>query len=134
MVDTFTREKRSEIMTSVKSSGNKSTELKLIKTFKLYGISGWRRKYGLFGNPDFVFPKKRIVLFADGCFWHGHDCRKLIPATNKNYWIEKISRNKKRDKLVTESLIEDGWDVLRLWECKIKQKILSQKVVTKLLF
>ena len=134
MVDTFTREKRSEIMTSVKSSGNKSTELKLIKTFKLYGISGWRRKYGLFGNPDFVFPKKRIVLFADGCFWHGHDCRQLIPATNKNYWIEKILRNKKRDKLVTESLIEDGWDVLRLWECKIKQKILSQKVVTKLLF
>jgi DNA mismatch endonuclease (patch repair protein) len=71
MVDTVTPEKRSKIMAKVKSHGNKSTELKLIKIFKEYGIKGWRRKYRVFGNPDFVFPRSRLAIFVDGCFWHG---------------------------------------------------------------
>ena len=76
MNDTFTKKKRSQIMKAVKSKGNISTEIKLIKLFKEKKIKGWRRNYKLFGNPDFVFPKSKIALFADGCFWHGHNLQK----------------------------------------------------------
>ena len=75
MTDMVSKKQRSKIMRSVKSRGNHPTELKLIQLFKQRGIKGWRRNYQLVGKPDFVFPKARVVLFADGCFWHGHDCR-----------------------------------------------------------
>ena len=80
MADTFSREERSNIMRKVKSAKNKSTEIKLIRYFKSRNITGWRRNYKLFGKPDFVFPKKRLAVFADGCFWHGHNCRRCVPA------------------------------------------------------
>ena len=75
MADTFTDEERSKIMWQVKSGGNKSTELKLINLFKGYRIKGWRRNYKIYGKPDFVSPKKKVAIFVDGCFWHGHNCR-----------------------------------------------------------
>lgn len=75
MADVFSKDKRSEIMKGVRSSGNKSTELKLIQYFSSNHITGWRRKYNVKGHPDFVFLDKRIAIFVDGCFWHGHDCR-----------------------------------------------------------
>lgn len=108
-------------MKAVKSKGNKSTEIKLIEIFKLRRITGWRRNYKLFGHPDFVFPKKRMVLFADGCFWHGHNCRNVTPSDNAEYWRDKIKRNKARDKAVTKELTEKGWKVIRIWECEIKK-------------
>lgn len=119
MADTFNKEKRSEIMRLVKSTRNKSTEQKLIKFFKDNNLTGWRRSYKLFGRPDFVFPKKRLVVFADGCFWHGHDCRNTKPADNKSYWDKKIEKNRLRDKIVTDTLKKKGWIVIRLWECEI---------------
>ena len=73
MSDVFDNKKRSEIMKNVRSNNNKSTELKLIKLFKEYGITGWKRKYKVKGHPDFVFLKEKIAIFVDGCFWHGHD-------------------------------------------------------------
>ena len=73
MADVFDAEKRSDIMRQVKSKKNKSTELRLIEIFKQNGITGWRRNYPVKGHPDFVFPKKKIAVFVDGCFWHGHD-------------------------------------------------------------
>lgn len=120
MADTFSKNKRSEIMRLVKSNKNKSTELKLILFFKLKGVKGWRRKYPLFGKPDFVFPKKRIAIFVDGCFWHGHDCRNTKPENNKEYWTQKINRNQKRDQLVNDYLNQKGWNVARIWECQLK--------------
>lgn len=120
MADIFSKEKRSQIMRQVKGSRNKSTELKLIRYFKDNGIRGWRRKYKLFGNPDFVFLKKRIAVFVDGCFWHGHDCRNTRPDQNKEYWTAKIARNRQRDQEVTLRLKEKGWSVLRIWECELK--------------
>ena len=121
MADNFSKSERSSIMRSVKSHNNKSTELKLIQILKQSDIKGWRRKYKLFGNPDFVFPKKRIAVFADGCFWHGHGCRKSNPKENAYYWREKIRKNKLRDKLVSEVLKQKGWQVIRIWECQIKK-------------
>lgn len=115
-------------MRAVKSRGNKSTELKLIEIFKNSRITGWRRNYKLFGKPDFVFPKQRLVVFVDGCFWHGHDCRNTKPADNADYWRQKIERNKKRDETVSKTLAEKGWKVLRIWECQMKKKILPPEL------
>jgi DNA mismatch endonuclease (patch repair protein) len=121
MADFFTPEKRSEIMRQVKSKRNKSTEMRLIAFFKTNGIKGWRRNYHLAGKPDFVFPKLKIAIFADGCFWHGHDCRNTRPEQNKEYWAKKRERNVMRDQEVTDALTRKGWNVLRIWECEIKK-------------
>lgn len=122
MADTFTKEKRSQIMRQVKSSRNKSTELKLIQFFKDNSIKGWRRNFKLFGKPDFVFPLTKKVVFVDGCFWHGHNCRNTTPKDNEIYWQQKISRNKKRDKIVTTTLTTKGWTAIRIWECQLSDK------------
>jgi len=132
MADDISKEKRSEIMRSVKSHGNLSTELRLISIFKTFKIKGWRRKYRLIGNPDFTFPKDRIVVFADGCFWHGHDCRKKKPKTNSEYWQKKIKQNMERDERITKALQEMGWKVIRLWECEIKEALTKGQLPTKL--
>jgi DNA mismatch endonuclease (patch repair protein) len=80
------------------------------------GISGWRRKSKLCGQPDFVFPKRRIAVFVDGCYWHG--CRKcaLGAKTNTEYWKAKIASNARRDRSNTRKLKNDGWNVVRIWE------------------
>lgn len=126
-MDKFPVSHRSHIMKAVKSSGNLSTELKLIRIFRNLKIKGWRRNSKLFGKPDFIFPKLKIVIFVDGCFWHGHICRKLKPQTNIEYWDSKISKNIKRDKLVTRKLKKSGWTVVRIWECQIKKSTLPIK-------
>ncbi len=112
-------------MKKVRSKKNKSTELKLIRFFKEKGIKGWRRNYKLLGNPDFVFPKLRVVVFTDGCFWHGHDCRNTKPEDNKTYWVKKIEKNRNRDALVNEELSKKNWKVIRIWECELKKKNLG---------
>lgn len=121
MTDTFSKKQRSAIMRAVKSKGNQSTEGRLIEIFKSQRIKGWRRNYRLAGHPDFVFPQKRIALFADGCFWHGHNCRNVVPSDNAEYWKKKIKRNKARDKAITKELSQRGWKVVRIWECNIKK-------------
>src|SRR5699024_6250961 len=93
MADVFTEQERSNIMKKVHSSGNKSTELKLIKLMRENGITGWRRNYKVKGHPDFVFLSKKIAIFVDGCFWHGHDCRNTKPSSHSDYWQKKRERN-----------------------------------------
>jgi DNA mismatch endonuclease (patch repair protein) len=122
MSDVFSKEKRSEVMKAVKSKNSKTTELKMIQIFKELKISGWRRTYPLVGKPDFVFPKKRIVVFVDGCFWHGHDCRNVTPKENSDFWDKKRDYNRAHDKEVTKTLIAKGWNVIRIWECELKKK------------
>jgi len=73
------------------------------------------------GKPDLVFPKRRAVLFAHGCFWHGHNCHLFKwPSTRPEFWHTKICRNKERDVKVEESLVVDGWRVGVVWECALK--------------
>lgn len=122
MADVFSKEKRSDIMRRVKSQKNKSTELQLIEVFKEQHIIGWRRNYKVKGHPDFVFPKQRIAVFVDGCFWHGHDCRNTRPSDNQSYWKKKRERNVERDKATTAQFEARGWTVLRIWECELKKK------------
>ena len=61
---------------------------KLIQVFKENGIIGWKRNYPVKGHPDFVFLDKKIAIFVDGCFWHGHDCRNTRPSDNADYWTK----------------------------------------------
>lgn len=122
MADVFDSKKRSSIMSKVRSKNNKSTELKLIKVFKEKNITGWRRNYPVKGHPDFVFLEKRVAVFVDGCFWHGHDCRNTRPADNSDYWSKKRERNIKHDKEITELFRNRGWTVIRIWKCELKKK------------
>jgi len=83
------------------------------------------------GSPDLVFPGLRKVVFVHGCFWHGHSCPRgaRIPKSNRDYWIEKVRRNKLRDKGAKAKLKADGWDVLVLWECRIKETVKLERVL-----
>lgn len=131
MSDVFSKAQRSEIMRKVKANGNKSTELRLIALFKKMGITGWRRNYPVKGHPDFVFLGKRIAVFVDGCFWHGHDCLNTRPANNKDYWQKKRERNIRHDKEITALFVSRGWTVLRIWECELKKQneaVLAEKL------
>lgn len=122
MADVFDSKKRSDIMSKVRSNNNKSTELALIKFFKENNITGWKRNYPVKGHPDFVFLDKKIAVFVDGCFWHGHDCRNTRPSDNAEYWQKKRERNIKHDKEVTAMFENRGWTVIRIWECELKNK------------
>ncbi len=135
MADVYDKEKRSDIMKRVRSKGNKSTELKLIEIFKSLSIKGWRRNYHVFGHPDFVFLDRRVAVFVDGCFWHGHDCRNTRPVDNADYWSAKRERNKIHDEQVTMRFLNRGWTVLRIWECELKTRnrpLLEEKLKTYL--
>mgnify|MGYP001627383636 CR=1 FL=1 len=125
MTDTFSKLERSAIMKKVKSKGNKSTEQRLIQIFQDKNITGWRRNYPVKGKPDFVFLKKKIAVFADGCFWHGHHCRNITPKQNQEYWDKKRERNIQRDINITKYFEKRGWTVLRFWECDIKKGIID---------
>lgn len=125
MADVFSKDDRSAIMSKVRSDGNKSTELKLIQYFKEMNITGWRRHYKVKGHPDFVFPDRRVAVFVDGCFWHGHDCRNTRPSDHAEYWQQKRRRNMERDQAVTKLFESRGWKVIRIWECELKKKNLS---------
>jgi DNA mismatch endonuclease (patch repair protein) len=125
MADSFSTADRSVIMRKVKSKENLSTELALVKIFNKYGIKGWKRNYPVIGKPDFVFLSKKIAVFADGCFWHGHQCRNVVPKQNNEYWDKKRKRNIERDKKVNQLFINRGWKILRFWECDIKKDSLD---------
>ncbi|RJQ45080.1 MAG: very short patch repair endonuclease [Nitrospiraceae bacterium] len=127
-MDTFSKSERSKIMASVKSRGNKSTEIQFVSILKDKGITGWRRNYSLIGNPDFVFPRERTAVFIDGCFWHSCPLHCRMPASNKNYWNNKIDKNRIRDKKITRTLRAKGWQVVRVWEHEIKSGKLNHKL------
>ena len=121
MADVFSRIRRSEIMSKVKSHGNQATELRLIEIFRNHKIRGWRRRVPVFGSPDFTFPQARLAVFVDGCFWHSCPVHGSIPATNRVFWADKLKRNKQRDRLVRRNLEQSGWFVLRIWQHELRE-------------
>lgn len=115
-MDVFSTAKRSEIMGRVRGGGNTATELRLIAIFRANKISGWRRRHLLTGKPDFVFPREKLVVFVDGCFWHGCPTHATWPKNNAEFWRAKILGNQRRDRAVNRLLKKAGWRVLRIWE------------------
>ena len=120
MADVFTKAKRSEVMSRIRSRGNRATEVRLISIFLENGITGWRRNSPVFGKPDFVFPARRVAVFVDGCFWHGCPAHYNAPANNADFWIRKFVLNRNRDRLVNRTLRKLGWRVVRIWEHALK--------------
>ena len=149
MPDVFTRAKRSEVMSRIRSRGNKDTELALLRLLRRHGITGWRRHalvsvasgrwqvtrkarasvlspvtrhLSLAVRPDFVFKKQRTAIFVDGCFWHGCPKHATWPANRAAWWRRKIEDNKKRDRVVNFALRRAGWCVLRVWEHELAKQ------------
>lgn len=83
----------------------------------------------MLGKPDFVFPKQKVALFVDGCFWHGCPKHSCAPKNNQGFWKKKLEGNKVRDRFVTRELRKMGWKVVRVWEHELKN---PEKVVAKL--
>ena len=125
MPDIFSKEKRSEVMRAVK---HKDTlpELIIQSLIRDMGIE-YERESRIFNcKPDIVIPNIKKAFFIHGCFWHGHKCRQgKLPSTNIEYWRNKITNTKKRDKRNYKELKLNGWEYLVIWECEIKKKKLD---------
>ena len=87
------------------------------------------------GTPDLAFIGRRKVVFVNGCFWHGHECARgaRTPKENSAYWIDKIARNKARDRGHLASLAALGWQSLVIWECELKELTRVQKRLAEFL-
>ncbi|MCP5532187.1 MAG: DNA mismatch endonuclease Vsr [Akkermansiaceae bacterium] len=126
MVDVFSREKRSEVMSRIRGSNTgperalRSMLHRLGYRFTLHAPNNRR----LPGRPDLVLPKLRTVIFVHGCFWHGHEhCPAFrVPKSRTEWWTAKIAGNKKRDTRVEAELRDLGWHVVTIWECALKTR------------
>jgi DNA mismatch endonuclease (patch repair protein) len=87
------------------------------------------------GKPDIVLPKYHVVVFINGCFWHGHeDCKYFrMPKTNREFWERKIKRNKERDERTIARLLSMGYRAIVVWECELKDKKVRESTLTGLL-
>ena len=120
MADNVSPAVRTRTMRRIKSKGMKPEML----VRRLVHGMGYRyrlHRNDLPGRPDLVFVSRRKIVQVNGCFWHNHSgCAKVrIPATNREYWISKLSRNKARDEHNLTLLSEKGWQTLVLWECEL---------------
>jgi DNA mismatch endonuclease Vsr len=119
-MDNLSRKRRSEVMSRVRSKHTKP-ELAVRRLAFAMGFRYRLHVQSLPGTPDLVFRKLRKAVFVHGCFWHGHSCpRGSIPSTNVNFWQNKIAANRVRDRRSQKTLLADGWSLLTLWECEIK--------------
>jgi DNA mismatch endonuclease, patch repair protein len=112
-------EGRARTMRSILAKGNRSTEVALALVLRQAGLRGWRRHRPLAGTPDFCWSSEGVLLFVDGCFWHGCPRCYTPPRHNASFWRAKITYNRQRDTAVTSQLRQEGWTVLRVWECKV---------------
>lgn len=104
-------------------SRNTGPEVQLRKALYARGVRGWRCNYKrASGRPDIAWPARRIAVFVDGAFWHGHPSRHK-PGRSGEYWDRKIEQNVVRDRRVNRELDERGWEVLRLWDFEIRDDL-----------
>jgi DNA mismatch endonuclease (patch repair protein) len=133
VADIFSKRKRSQIMSAIRSTGNRATEVRAVAIFRECGITGWRRRQPLFGRPDFTFPKAKLAVFVDGCFWHGCRMHAQKPSSNRSYWKQKFAQNRRRDRLVGRILRQQGWLVLRIWQHELGQpRSIARRILTTL--
>lgn len=128
MADVLTKEQRSRCMSAIKGRNTKPE--RLLRSALWRAGFRFRIHHKLIGKPDIVFTKKKVCIFIDGCFWHGCPEHCNTPATNTEFWTNKIGRNIERDKEVTVKLKKDGWTVIRVWEHEVRHDLVA--VVRKL--
>lgn len=129
-MDKISRERRSRNMAAIRSSDT-SIELQIRSALFAKGFRFRKNLRNLPGTPDIVFTRKKIAIFLDGCFWHGHiGCfNGQMPKTNSDFWRMKITSNIERDSKNRCTLREMGFVVLEYWECDVKknfQKVLNE--------
>jgi DNA mismatch endonuclease, patch repair protein len=130
-MDNLTKEQRRKNMQHIRSTGTEP-ERKMMKALRKRKIYFAAYVANITGKPDIVFRRKKVAVFVDSDFWHGHPKRCIMPKTNSNYWKKKIEGNRKRDKLVNSKLKSDGWKVIRIWEYDIKHNL--EKSLNKILY
>ena len=121
MADVFSSQKRSAIMRAVHSKGTRpERQVRTILRRLHLRLRGQARD--LPGTPDLVLLDRRVAIFVNGCFWHGHpNCsRATLPTTRRTFWTSKIALNRRRDRSVTRGLREQGYSVLTIWTCQLK--------------
>src|SRR5689334_13112583 len=122
MADSISRKERSALMARVKSKGNRSTEIKVEALLRTAGIRGWKKHPArIDGSPDFYFPRAKLAVFVDGCFWHACPRCGRLPSNNAEYWTRKIDSNRRRDNRIRRRLRSHGVRVLRIWEHELKR-------------
>tara|TARA_B100000315_G_C14423887_1_gene516872 strand:+ start:332 stop:745 length:414 start_codon:yes stop_codon:yes gene_type:complete len=131
MVDKVSKEKRSQIMRSVRSSNSKM-ESSFRKCLWEYGFRYRKNPTNYFGKPDLVLKKFKTVIFVDSCFWHGCKVHFRNPSTNQVYWENKIKNNIERDREVDRFYKKEQWKLFRVWEHDIKKKGDLHKVIRSL--
>jgi len=129
-MDNLTKEQRRKNMQHIRSTGTLPERI-VISALRRRKIYFATNVVSLPGKPDIVFRRKRLAVFIDSDFWHGHSKRFQMPATNRKYWQAKIERNKKRDKIVNRTLRQQGWRVIRLWAFDVQHHV--EKALQKIL-
>jgi DNA mismatch endonuclease (patch repair protein) len=121
VTDVFTPEQRSAVMRQVRGQGT-TPERAVRRLLSRLGARYRLHRKDLPGTPDIVMPGRRLAVFVHGCFWHGHDCARggRVPKQNRDYWTQKISRNRERDAVNQAALAAAGWRVETVWECELK--------------
>ena len=128
MADNQSKEVRSKNMSHIRSTNSKPEEI-VRKYLFSKGFRYRKNVRTMPGCPDIVLPKYHTVILVNGCFWHKHDCgRFVLPSSNTEYWIPKINRNVERDKQNHKKLIDMGWKVLIIWECKLKKNVREDRL------
>ncbi|ATY32002.1 very short patch repair endonuclease [Sphingomonas psychrotolerans] len=120
MADVVSAAVRSRMMAGIKGK-NTNPELLLRKGLHARGFRFRLHDKSLPGTPDVVLPRHRAVLFAHGCFWHGHDCHLFKwPKTREEFWRAKIARNQELDAKAEATLAKTDWRYAVIWECALK--------------
>jgi DNA mismatch endonuclease (patch repair protein) len=121
MTDVYAKSKRSDIMARIKGSKT-SPEQAVASMLRKLKVKFRRNVKSIPGQPDFVVPLGKTVIFVNGCFWHNHtNCKRAkLPSTNKAFWKRKILANKRRDGRTTRLLRRMDWHVITIWQCKLK--------------
>lgn len=134
MVDSFTPEKRSEIMGRI-GGKNTAPERKIRSLLHRLGYRFRLHRKGLPGKPDVVLPRYKTVIFVHGCFWHGHHgCKRAaLPTSRQAFWRKKISKNRERDARVLAELVTMGYQTIVVWECELKDLAAVSTRLTRLL-
>jgi DNA mismatch endonuclease (patch repair protein) len=116
--DPLTKPERSELMSKVRSRGNRSTEMAVESALLAFDIRGWvKHPDGIPGRPDFYFPRLQLAVFVDGCFWHAcPKCARNAPRSRRQFWANKLDENRRRDRRVRSQLRREGVRTMRIWE------------------
>ncbi|WP_158995183.1 DNA mismatch endonuclease Vsr [Mucilaginibacter sp. L196] len=126
MADVHNKETRSFNMSRIRSKNTKP-EMLVRKFLFSKGLRYRIHVSNLPGKPDLVLPKYRTVIFIHGCYWHGHEnCRYfIIPKTNTEWWLNKITTNADNDRKANRCLTEMGWKIVTIWECELKKSTVN---------